>query len=293
MKKNLLAVMLLVGIVGASFGAVNVPQAHASGTPFDWVWTLNDSSGNPYTYSAGANFTPDETHVLVYDPGTHIPRLAALNGGIQIDPITGYLVVDNIPQSEVTNLVANLATLTTGLAGKAASSHMHSTSDIVGLASFVDSRIASTTQPDWGEASTTLPAFIRNKPTIPTVSPMVFATTTRSLNTAFLVSSTSAAFVSYTVDIATTLSLTTGQTGTVTLQYADDSGFTTNVKTVQSSVNGNGGTLAIGLGLTQTGTAALTGMVPAGKYVKIVTANTVGTPTFTYRSQQEVLLPSN
>lgn len=122
---------------------------------------------------------------------------------------------------------------------------------------------------------------------------MSFATPTRSLNSAFQVSSTRAAFVSYTVDVATTLSLTGGATGTVTLQYADDSGFTTNVKTVQSSVNGNTGTLTIGLALTQTGTAAVTGVVPAGKYVKIVTANTAGTPTFTYRAAQEVLMPSN
>lgn len=125
------------------------------------------------------------------------------------------------------------------------------------------------------------------------VSAMSFATSTRSLNSAFQVSASKAAFVSYTVDIATALSLTTGQTGTATLQYADDSGFTTNVVTVQSAVNGNAGTLTIGLNTVQTGTASLTGIIPAGKYVKIVTANTVGTPTFTYRAGQEVLMPSN
>lgn len=113
---------------------------------------------------------------------------------------------------------------------------------------------------------------------------------TRSLNTAFQISSTRDAFVSYTVDISCTMSLTSGQTGTVTLQYADDSGFTTNVKTVQSAANGNTGTLTIGLALTQTGTAGLSGLIPAGKYVKLVTTNTTGTPTFTYRSAQEVLL---
>lgn len=122
---------------------------------------------------------------------------------------------------------------------------------------------------------------------------MSFATSTRSLNSAFQVSSTRATFVSYTVDVATTLSLTGGATGTVTLQYANDSGFTSGVTTVQSAVNGNTGTLTIGLALTQTGTAAVTGMIPAGKYVKIVTANTAGTPTFTYRAGQEVLMSSN
>lgn len=113
---------------------------------------------------------------------------------------------------------------------------------------------------------------------------------TRSLNSVFQISTTRDSFVSYTIDIATTLSLTTGQTGTVTLQYADDSGFTTNVKTVQSSVNGNGGTLTIGLNLTQTTTASLNGIIPLGKYVKLITANTVGSPTFTMRAAQEVLM---
>ena len=116
-----------------------------------------------------------------------------------------------------------------------------------------------------------------------------FTNPTRSLNTAFQISTTSDAFVSYSVDIGATLSLTTGQTGTVTLQYADNSAMSTNLVTVQSSANGNTGTLTVGLGLTQTATATLTGYIPAGKYVKIVTANTTGTPTFTFRLAQEVL----
>lgn len=124
----------------------------------------------------------------------------------------------------------------------------------------------------------------------PTLRVPSFANPSRSLNSAFQVSTDRNAVVNYTVDIAATLSLTTGQTGTVTLKYADDSGMTTNVVTVQSAVNGNGGTLAIGLGLTQTASASLGGMIPAGKYVKLVTANTVGTPTFTFRAAQEVLI---
>lgn len=123
-----------------------------------------------------------------------------------------------------------------------------------------------------------------------TVATRSFTNPSRSLNSAFQISTTQDAIVSYTVDIAATLSLTTGQAGTVTLQYADDSGMSTNLKTVQSSVNGNSGVLAIGLGLTQTATAALGGVIPAGKYVKLVTANTTGTPTFTMRAAQEVLL---
>lgn len=115
----------------------------------------------------------------------------------------------------------------------------------------------------------------------------VASSTTRALNTAFQVSSARPSMVSYGVDVAATISLTTGQTGTVALKYADDQAFTTNVKTVQSSANGNTGSLTIGLNLTQTATASVTGIIPAGKWVELVTTNTTGTPTFTYRTGQE------
>lgn len=117
-----------------------------------------------------------------------------------------------------------------------------------------------------------------------------FTFPTRSLNSAFQVSVNRDSVVTYAVDVAATLSLTSGQAGTVTLEYGDDSGITTNVKTVQTAVNGNTGILAIGLNLVQTTTVTVTGMVPAGKYVRIRTTNTTGTPTFTYRTAQEVLL---
>lgn len=117
-----------------------------------------------------------------------------------------------------------------------------------------------------------------------------FAQPARTLNTAFQIDASRNSIVSYTVDIGTSLTLTGGQTGTVTLQYADNSGMSTNLVTVQSAVNGNTGTLTVGLALTQTATASLTGVIPAGKYVRILTTNTAGTPTFTYRAAQEVKL---
>lgn len=117
-----------------------------------------------------------------------------------------------------------------------------------------------------------------------------FANPTRSLNSAFQISTARNAQVSYAVGISCALSLTTGQQGTVYLEYADDSGFTTNVVGVTQFVNGNTGTLALGLALTQLNTAALSGMIPAGKYVRLRTQNNTGTPTFTFVSAQEVLV---
>lgn len=127
---------------------------------------------------------------------------------------------------------------------------------------------------------------LANKPTIP--GARTFTNPSRSLNSAFQPSSTKDVLASYTVDVACTISLVTGQAGTVTLEYADDSGISSNVVTVQTAVNGNTGSLTIGLNLTQTATCTLSGMIPAGKYVRIRTANTTGTPTFTARAMQEV-----
>lgn len=117
----------------------------------------------------------------------------------------------------------------------------------------------------------------------------VFSAPGRSLNTVFQPSTTRDTLVSYSVDIAASLSLSGGTTGTVYLRYADNVGFSTNVVEVCRTVNGNTGTLTIGLNITQNATGTLSGMIPAGKYVQIVTENTTGTPTFNYRSGQEVL----
>lgn len=132
--------------------------------------------------------------------------------------------------------------------------------------------------------------FISNWPItgIPNFAPS-FTNPTRSLNTAFQISSSRNARVSYAVSVAATLSLSGGQTGTVVLEYADDVSITTNVVTVQTAANGNTGTLTIGLNTVQTGTASLSGDIPAGKYVRIRTVNTTGSPTFTMGTAQEVL----
>lgn len=125
---------------------------------------------------------------------------------------------------------------------------------------------------------------------VPQYFPRVQTASTRSLNTAFQVNSTKDSFVNYSVDIAATISLTTGQSGTVFLEIASDSGFTTNVQTLGQFTNGNAGTLAVGLNLTQTNTACLSGYVPAAYYCRLRTTNNTGTPTFTYKNGQEISL---
>jgi len=131
---------------------------------------------------------------------------------------------------------------------------------------------------------------VNNKGIVTTGTTRGFGYTARTLDTCFQISATRDVLVNYSVDIAATLSLVTGQTGTVFLEVSDNSGCSTNTQELSRAVNGNTGTLTIGLNITQNVTGQVSGVVPAGKYVKLRTANTVGTPTFNYRSGQEVTL---
>lgn len=113
---------------------------------------------------------------------------------------------------------------------------------------------------------------------------------TRSLNTAFQISATRDSLVTYSIDITAISTLIGGQTGTVFLEIASDSVFTLNVQELARFVNGSLVSLALAITLTQVNTASFSGFVPTGFYTRIRTANTVGSPSFAYRSGQEVLL---
>jgi hypothetical protein len=116
------------------------------------------------------------------------------------------------------------------------------------------------------------------------------AAATRALNTAFQVSSTRDALVTYSVQITVSASITGGQNGDVVLEIASDSGFTANVQTVAISGLGQTYTLAVALAGVQPQTGVVSGMVPAGYYARLRTVNNTGTPTYAYRAGQETLL---
>lgn len=113
---------------------------------------------------------------------------------------------------------------------------------------------------------------------------------TRSLNTAFQVSASRGAWVTYSVQITVTASIAGGQNGDVVLEIASDSGFTTNVQTLSIAGVGQTYTLAVALQGIQPQTTPVSGYVPAGYYARIRTVNNVGTPTYQYRAGQEALL---
>src|ERR1700759_4885442 len=120
--------------------------------------------------------------------------------------------------------------------------------------------------------------------------PRSFGYTTRALNTCYQISATRDAMVNYGVDVTTILTLTQGQTGTVTLCTYTDSACTTGGQTVTSGTSGLPTALSVTVGLSNLGTVVLPGVIPAGSYVRLETMNTACTPAFSARAAQEVLL---
>jgi hypothetical protein len=117
-----------------------------------------------------------------------------------------------------------------------------------------------------------------------------FAYPTRALSTCFQISSTRDAQVTYGVDISTTVTLGGSPQGTVFLRTYTNNTCTTGQQTIISSTAGQPTTLSVTVGQTMIGTANLSGMIPAGTWVQIETQNNSGTPTFTTRQGEEVLL---
>ena len=112
---------------------------------------------------------------------------------------------------------------------------------------------------------------------------------TRTLNTTFQVSATRDAVVQYAVQTTITASIAGGQDADVFLDIASDSGFTTNVQSLDVAPCSQTYTLAIALQGVQKCAAQVRGFVPAGYYARIRTVSNTGAPAFAYRLGQEVL----
>lgn len=109
--------------------------------------------------------------------------------------------------------------------------------------------------------------------------------------TGFQVSSTKDSFVTYSPKIVTTATIVGGQDGYVVLEIAATNSATAgDWKEIARIENGQALSLAITLQSIQPVGSSLTGMVPAGWYVKIRSVNVTGTPVTTYVSGQEVTL---
>lgn len=117
-----------------------------------------------------------------------------------------------------------------------------------------------------------------------TVTP---STPTRTIGTAFQPSTTNAALCLYSIQIACTASLIGGQAGQVQL-LSDASNPPTTIRATIANQNTSG--LTIGLTVVNNQTAMLTYLVPSGHYVKLVSTNTTGTPSYSMVSQTEEVL---
>lgn len=106
---------------------------------------------------------------------------------------------------------------------------------------------------------------------------------TRSFNTAFIVSSTHDASVVYTIQVVSTLSLTSGQSGTVFLESSPNN---STWSLVTQSGDGNTGLITIGLNTAITVSGMIGGYIPANYYIRL---RTTGTGTITYITGQELL----
>lgn len=100
-------------------------------------------------------------------------------------------------------------------------------------------------------------------------------------------STTRDATVQYAYDATVSISVLGGQSIEAILEYADDQAMTTNVVRVDSMKTANSGVI----GLDQTNTLKVEGMIPAGKYrqVRFVTSGSGVTAPSALASNQEVL----
>lgn len=116
----------------------------------------------------------------------------------------------------------------------------------------------------------------------------IFTTPTFSnATTATQLSTIQNSFVSYDFDASINISILGGQSITATLTYADNSIMTTNPVIVSSQATINSGVL----GLTQSNTLKVSGIIPKNKYRKVTFAvtNSATVPT-TLKAGQEVQL---
>lgn len=107
----------------------------------------------------------------------------------------------------------------------------------------------------------------------------------RTLNSSFIVSSNTDSIVKYSVDVASSLSLSGGTIGCVLLEVSTNNSTWT---FLDGGINANVGGLTIGLNTVQTNTISIGGGIPAGYWVRVKTTNIVGSPLYFFRSGNEV-----
>lgn len=266
----------------------------------DWLGYLRDDGGMGYILKNGV-IEPGSYTTLLDKPSTYPPTIGTTATTAKAGNYTPTW-------AEISSVIPASATFmpvvgTSALTAKAGnwfpswgellgvpstftpSAHTHALSDVTGLTAALAGKFAVPTG--------TTSQYIRGDgslATMPVASTPSDAYPTRTLGTAFQPSSTRTAMVTYSVQINVTASIAGGQNGDVFLEIADDSAFTTNVRQVAVVGLGQTYTLAVAIQGVQPQTGVIQGVVPAGKWARLRSVNNTGTPTYSIRLAQEVLL---
>lgn len=127
--------------------------------------------------------------------------------------------------------------------------------------------------------------------TFPAGGSRSWASPSRAISSCFQISGSNDADFHYKVDVASGTLLSGTVTGTVTATSYTNSGCSTGAQVEADGQASQGAALGV-LSVSQIETVSIDGTLQAGKWMKVTTANTSGTPTFTIRSvQREVTLP--
>lgn len=123
------------------------------------------------------------------------------------------------------------------------------------------------------------------------VAASTFNYPSRALNSCYQISGTKDADFHYKVDVSSGTLLSGTATGTVTATSYTNSGCTTGSQIIADGAASQGAALGI-LSVSQIASVSIDGTLSAGKWIKITTANTAGTPSFVIRSvQSEKIYP--
>lgn len=281
MKTNL-ARLLAASVLCASLFA-----GPASALALD-TWHIDTDRGGvsnvPYQIDDPAT---GETHVLTFDISTgyqewfspakfrdeFLDKYFDYAHRLLVDTATSTLTASiNSLQSQINNLNAGgltLAGVKVFMVNQATTSQLVATSTFNGFMSSSDKVKMDSMYP------------------ISTSTPSV-SYSNRSLNSCFQVSAAKDAFVAYSVDVDTSISLIGGANGQVALRTYSDSGCTTDGHTIQQGKAGLTGTVVVGLAMNNPSSVSLGGIITRGRYAKLETTNLSGTPTYTVQATQEV-----
>lgn len=264
-----------------------------SNLPYSFTGDISANSSGQWNAVTWTDVRTKPTYAFLSDPAFQQEAIGAMGGYLsaynQI-PDHAQIVSNGSSISSLTSSLSALASAITTLQS-APPAHDHAASDITSgqkTASFIS---------DFSEAAQDAVAaalsaeFVYNDAGNGiTMRALTVSAPSLAVNTARQASTSRWAFVSVSVVVSATLSLLVGQEGIVTLEYADDSAFTTNVTTAQPSTSGNTASVNLSVTLTQKATATVGGFIPAGKYYRIKTTNVTGTPTYGTPAIQETLL---